>query len=936
MKKRIAIFLCFILTVCLCVITACTPPPNYGTLSVEDIVDLEVGKSVTINAIFSVPDRAEPIEYTFEDNDISIENGVVTALVGNKTVVVTAKTTHHEATFTVTTLDYGTLNVEDIVDLKIGESATINALFSISDKSEPITYLFEGNDISIENGVVTALVGNKTVAVTAKTTHHEATFTVTTLDYGTLSVENIVDLKIGESATINALFSIPDKAERITYTFDGEDISIKNGKVTALVENKSVTVTAKTAHHQTTFTVVTVEHRGELTVQNTTAWVGYPAIDVYPEFSNDKYAEDVIYSCAESGIEISGNLISVNQEGVYTVTAKTQYHSTTFKVTAKTVDTTHQWYNSNERFNYKADTRLKKWQSEGIDNSTTIYIGDSFFDYSECWPDFETTHYSGKDAMCIGISGSKTYHWETWANGWLSKTAPKNVVMHIGTNNVSAGDTAEGTFDSLKRMFTIMRSKLPQTKFYWFSITRHAESTSDVIAKNQVRDRVNDMMKEWCSERDYMVYVHTVDSIDGSMLRDGVHPKVEYYKIFVDAVAEAGLEVNDLPGSRKGLEIINQGYDHISYNASTKTVTGGVEYVAPYRAAGFVRKDGVFYNGNFSVSGTATIKMSNAEHLATANYWVGLFVSNNYHDTWYSTSKALPLGVMVFKGGVTQIRGYYADNNLNAGSLGSVSNNTFTYKIISHNGTIVLGINNTYKSFIDKAGFTSSYFGINGENCTFDMTMDFVTDDAKIKQDLEETLKLATPIVGAESLADIEFAKTEEIGKTGKTFVSYKNKQLTDNYIISGKLDIYDSDKSKPNNQGPHIHIGFGTSTADRILLYDRTLSGKYELGIPYTYPTNGEDCFSKGQGTLTIEWKIVKVNGNAFFYFDGELRTVYTGMSKTNGLLLGSEWNDSKFYDMEALSMEMDASEYQTEIAKYSSIISQYQNQTTNNKIRV
>ncbi len=539
--------------------------------------------------------------------------------------------------------------------------------------------------------------------------------------------------------------------------------------------------------------------------------------------------------------------------------------------------------------------------------------------------------------MCIGISGSKTYHWETWANGWLSKTAPKNVVMHIGTNNVSAGDTAENTFDSLKRMFTIMRARLPQTTFYWFSITRHAPTDAGVIAKNNVRDRVNEMMEKWCSERDYMVYVHTVDSIDGSMLRDGVHPKVEYYKIFVDAVAEAGIEINDLPENRKGIEVINQGYDYISYNATTKTVTGEIEYVAPYRAAGFVRKDGVFYKGNFSVSGTATIRQSTAEHLATANYWIGLFVSNNYHDTWYSTSKALPLGVMVFKGGISQIRGYYADNNLTAGSLGAVVNNTFTYKIVSYNGTIVLGINDTYKSFVDETSFKDTYFGINGENCTFELTMDFVTDADAIKKDLDDTLKLARPVIGAGSLEDITFAKTEEIGKTGKAFVSYGGKQLTDNYIISGKLDIYDSDMSKPNNQCPHIHIGFGMSTADRILLYDRSLSGKYELGLPYTYSTDGTDSFVKEQGkTLTIEWMIVKVNGNAFFYLGGELRAVYTGMSKTNGLLVGSEWNDSKFYDMKALSLELDSTLYQTEIAKYSSVISQYQNQTTNNKIRV
>ena len=58
-----------------------------------------------------------------------------------------------------------------------------------------------------------------------------------------------------------------------------------------------------------------------------------------------------------------------------------------------------------------------------------------------------------------------------------------------------------------------------------------------------------------------------------------------------------------------------------------------------------------------------------------------MFVSNNYHDTWYGTNKALPLGVMAFKGNVTQTRGYYADNNTTLGSFGNISNQTFNYHI---------------------------------------------------------------------------------------------------------------------------------------------------------------------------------------------------------------------------------------------------------------
>ena len=80
----------------------------------------------------------------------------------------------------------------------------------------------------------------------------------------------------------------------------------------------------------------------------------------------------------------------------------------------------------------------------------------------------------------------------------------------------------------------------------------------------------------------------------------------------------------------------------------------------------------------------------------------------------------------------------------------------------------------------------------------------------------------------------------------------------------------------------------------------------------------------------------MVKVNGNAFFYLDGELRAVYTGMSKVNGLLVGSEWNTCKFYDMQAVTKEFDGDKYTQEIAKYESLINQYSAHTANQKIRV
>ena len=129
--------------------------------------------------------------------------------------------------------DYGTLTIQDMT-LVQGESSNVIYQFSDPDKAEEITYSFDGNDIDIKNDTVTALVGGKTVEVTAKTEHHETTFTVTTLiDYGKLTVDDIT-LEEGASVAITPHFSLPARAEEITYSFDGNDIEIEDGYVTAL------------------------------------------------------------------------------------------------------------------------------------------------------------------------------------------------------------------------------------------------------------------------------------------------------------------------------------------------------------------------------------------------------------------------------------------------------------------------------------------------------------------------------------------------------------------------------------------------------------------------------------------------------------------------------------------------------------------------------
>ena len=177
MKKLTVVVISIVMTALLCLVTACGNEQK-GKFTIEDI-EIEYGEECIIKPVFENEADEKEIVYTFDGNNISITDGTVKGLAGKSETVVTAKTEDYTTTFTVKVkeINYGELQ---ILDMEVSQYSTmaINPVFTKTYAESEIIYTFDGNNISIENGMVKGLNANTETAVTATAEHNRTTFKV--------------------------------------------------------------------------------------------------------------------------------------------------------------------------------------------------------------------------------------------------------------------------------------------------------------------------------------------------------------------------------------------------------------------------------------------------------------------------------------------------------------------------------------------------------------------------------------------------------------------------------------------------------------------------------------------------------------------------------------------------------------------------------------
>ena len=279
----------------------------------------------------------------------------------------------------------------------------------------------------------------------------------------------------------------------------------------------------------------------QIIVQDTNAWVDYPAAEFTLVLPEDAQGE-VVYSYDESKLSIDGaaHTVTALAAGRHQVKVTCGELEARFFVTCSTVDKSGAWWQNPPHAAYDEEL-AQKYASEGHNGETTVFLGDSFFDERYFFTNFSVL-LAGEDALCMGISSTTTFDWEQYIlaeNTILSASMqPKALVVNLGTNNFyddkrSTADTAS----DLQRLFTLMHDRMPDTHIYYFSIAQRLDTA---FAGNV--SAVNDRMEEWCRYKDWITFLDVEEQVTTDKLRDDhVHPLPETYRdIYLPALRDAG------------------------------------------------------------------------------------------------------------------------------------------------------------------------------------------------------------------------------------------------------------------------------------------------------------------------------------------------------------------------------------------------------------
>lgn len=307
------------------------------------------------------------------------------------------------------------------------------------------------------------------------------------------------------------------------------------------------TTTTESSASSSTSSSSTVTDYGKLSFGMHQVRVGYSR-KITPRFTNEEVGKtEVLHyeSSDENGLRIDEDGMMYGLvAGNYKVSVTSEH----FKATSFYAHVI-----SDERFSSKVTSRFNNYvNSDYPEEGRTLFAGDSFFD-TEFWSNFYSSYYGNYNTYTMGISATQADDWYYYVSKLLIPFEPDNIVFHLGTNDINdAGMSGENTHSLLVDIFEKIHEELPETKIYIFGI-EPSISFSQNLSKELV---CNELTKDYAEKSDYVTYLDSPSlfmndnntGANSSMLRDGLHPKLENYALYDNLLKEAGLEMTLLPG----------------------------------------------------------------------------------------------------------------------------------------------------------------------------------------------------------------------------------------------------------------------------------------------------------------------------------------------------------------------------------------------------
>ena len=170
------------------------------------------------------------------------------------------------------------------------------------------------------------------------------------------------------------------------------------------------------------------------------------------------------------------------------------------------------------------------------DTHPTLFIGDSFFDEKYCWTSFYDD-FEKDNCFCAGLSGSQTTHWYTAQSRLITAFSPKNIVVHLGTNDINNGKpalNADRYYEIITDFLQTLITDYPDTPIYYYGIE---DRNGNESGRNFISSAVTERIKtEFAAENATFTYLDSPSVFNADknkyLRSDNIHPNAQGYEVY--------------------------------------------------------------------------------------------------------------------------------------------------------------------------------------------------------------------------------------------------------------------------------------------------------------------------------------------------------------------------------------------------------------------